>query len=246
MDMQITTAAASGPGLPEGKTLGSWVYERLRDDVVSGVLQPGQKLALDALRTRYDVGITPLREALYRLSASLLVVAEDQRGFRVAPASEAHRLEILQARHHIEALALRDAFRHATLEWDGRILTAFHVLKKTPMYQADEVHITRDWEVAHRNFHQAIYSGASSILKHFQSILWDHAARYRNMRPPVRVKGETLHHEHESIVNAIIDRDEEMACMLLRRHILGSSAAAIEALAGLAAKGSGLMVSAST
>jgi DNA-binding GntR family transcriptional regulator len=227
---EIVTDAAGGVPAPEGKTLGSWVYERLRDDVVAGVLKPGDKLALDALRQRYEVGITPLREALYRLSASLLVLAEDQRGFRVAPASEEHRLEILQARHHIEVLALRDAFRHGDLQWDGRILTAFHVLKNTPMHHADDERIARAWEVAHRDFHQAIYSGASSILRHFQSILWDHAARYRNLRPAVRGNEEKLSTEHQALVSAIIERDEEMACMLLKRHILGASAAKVDAL----------------
>lgn len=220
----------SGVQVPEGKTLGSWVFERLRDDVVAGVLKPGEKLALDALRKRYDVGITPLREALYRLSASLLVIAEDQRGFRVAPASEERRLEILHARHHIEVLALRDAFRHADLQWDGRILTTFHVLKNTPMHHADDERIARAWEVAHRDFHQAIYSGASFILRHFQSILWDHAARYRNLRPAVRGNEEKLYTEHQALINAIIERDEEMACMLLKRHILGTSAAKVEAM----------------
>jgi DNA-binding GntR family transcriptional regulator len=213
----------------DGQTLGSWVYERLRDDIVSGVLPPGQKLTLDSLKRRYDVGVTPLREALYRLSTSLLVVSEDQRGFRVAPASQAHRADILEARHNIETLTLRNAFRSADLAWDGRILTAFHVLKNTPMYEKDEITIAREWEVSHRNFHQAILSASSSsTLRHFQSILWDHAARYRNLNPPVRIKGESLYQEHQALVEAIIARDEEMACMLLRRHILGTAAQVME------------------
>ena len=71
-------------------TRGSLVYDRLRTDVISGELAPGQRLALDMLKERYQVGVTPLREALYRLSASLLVEAEDQRGFRVADISLQH------------------------------------------------------------------------------------------------------------------------------------------------------------
>lgn len=223
------TASAAPHALEEGKTLGSWVYDRLRDDVVTGILKPGQRLTLDSLKERYAVGITPLREALYRLSTSLLVVAEDQRGFRVAPVSPEHRADIMAARHHIETLALRNAFQYADLAWDGRILAAFHRLKNTPMYASDDATITREWEIAHRDFHQAVLSAAkSTTLLHFQNMLWDHAARYRNLNPPPRVKGEALYPEHEALVNAIIARDEEMACMLLRRHILGTASRMLE------------------
>lgn len=223
------TATAAVP-IEEGKTLGSWVYDRLLDDIVSGSLTPGQKLTLDSLKERYAVGITPLREALYRLSTSLLVTVEDQRGFRVAPVSPEHRADIMAARHHIETLALRNAFQSADLAWDGRILAAFHRLKNTPMYNDDEKKIARDWENAHRDFHQAVLSAAkSATLLHFQRMLWDHAARYRNLNPPARMKGEQLYPEHEALLNAIIARDEEMACMLLRRHILGTAAPLLEA-----------------
>src|SRR3546814_6982232 len=98
------TASAAMP-IEEGKTLGSLVYDRLLDDIVTGSLTPGQKLTLDSLKERYAVGITPLREALYRLSTSLLVTAEDQRGFRVAPVSPEHRADILAASHNTQTLA---------------------------------------------------------------------------------------------------------------------------------------------
>src|SRR5690554_5542948 len=79
-------------------TLTSRVYERLRDDIVLCRLAPGQKLGLDLLRERYQVGMTPLREALYRLSASNLVTLEDRKGFRVAPVSREHLSEVIELR----------------------------------------------------------------------------------------------------------------------------------------------------
>src|SRR3546814_836243 len=98
------TVTALLPIGEEGKTLGSWVYDRLRDDIIAGLLPPGQKLTLDTLKERYAVGATPLREALYRLSSSMLVIAEDQRGFRVAPVTLMHLEDIIASRQHIEVL----------------------------------------------------------------------------------------------------------------------------------------------
>lgn len=210
------------PAVDDSRTLGSRVYDLLRDDIIAGELAPGQKLTLDALKERYSVGTTPLREALYRLTTSLLVVAEDQRGFRVAPVSPEHKAEIVAARQHIEVLVLRDALEHGDVAWESRIVSAFHQFKNTPMYDDATGAITREWEVAHRNFHRAISSAArSTILLHFQAMLWDHAARYRNLRKPTVVQ-PTLHDEHESLVAAILDRDVEFACLLTRRHVAGT------------------------
>ena len=68
-------------------TLATAAYERLRQDIVGGRLIPGEKLRVDALRDRYEIGGSPLREALARLSAEGLVAQQEQKGFRVSAIS---------------------------------------------------------------------------------------------------------------------------------------------------------------
>jgi len=140
----------------EGKTLGSRVYDQLRDDIVAGNLAPGQRLTLGSLKERYVVGVTPLREALYRLTSSMLVMVEDQRGFRVAPISVEHLKDITSSREHIETLVLRDAFQRGGDLWKKRVYIAFEQLLHTPMHSPPNGLITREWEVEHRSFHQAV------------------------------------------------------------------------------------------
>ena len=84
-------------------TLASSVYDRLRGDILSGSLPPGEKLRTEALRARYEVGNSPIREALNRLSADGLVTREDQKGFRVAAASRADLEELVKTRCWLEA-----------------------------------------------------------------------------------------------------------------------------------------------
>lgn len=229
------SSIATVPYGEDAKTLGSWVYDRLRDDIVAGSLAPGQKLTLDSLKDRYAVGVTPLREALYRLSSSLLVQAEDQRGFRVAPVTVSHLEDIVFSRQHIETLVLRDAFHHGDAEWKTAISVAFEQLRQTPMYEVKGGPISRAWEAAHRRFHQAVLSAAHSrALLHFQTMLWDHAARYRNIVAPALLDEAELNGEHEELMRAIAADDEEMACLLLRRHILNAAAPVLRALAGQA------------
>ncbi|WP_298727576.1 GntR family transcriptional regulator [uncultured Ferrovibrio sp.] len=225
------SSTATPPFGEDAKTLASWVYDRLRDDIVAGSLAPGQKLTLDSLKERYTVGVTPLREALYRLSSSLLVEAEDQRGFRVAPVTVAHLQDIISSREHIETLVLRDAFRHGGEDWKAAIFAAFKLLERTPMYEMDNGPISRAWETAHRRFHQAVLSAArSKALLHFQTMLWDHAARYRNIVAPALLDEAELQAEHAELTRTIEQGDVEMACLLLRRHITNAAAPVLEAL----------------
>ena len=56
-----------------GITRASAVYEQLRWDITHGILEPGSKLRVEAISQRYEVGASPLREALSRMSAEGLV-----------------------------------------------------------------------------------------------------------------------------------------------------------------------------
>ena len=71
----------------EAKTLTDRAYQLLRNDIIHGVLAPGSKLRIEQLKQSYQVGATPLREALYRLTADGFVAVQGQRGFRVADMS---------------------------------------------------------------------------------------------------------------------------------------------------------------
>ncbi|HYS86404.1 MAG TPA: GntR family transcriptional regulator, partial [Bradyrhizobium sp.] len=89
------------------RTLTSAVLERLRADILSTKLVPGQKLHIAGLAKQFSVSLTAVREALSRLVADGLVQASDQRGFRVSPVSPADLEDVTRTRIDIEGLALR-------------------------------------------------------------------------------------------------------------------------------------------
>lgn len=208
------------PNTLEGKsTAGSRVYQRLRHDVISGELQPGQRLTLETLKNQYQVGMTPLREALYRLSASLLVITEDHQGFRVADISLEHLQQVLTAREHFECLILKESIARGDLAWEGRVISAHHALTRFPPYHPDGS-VSTDYLVAHRRFHYEILSGSQHFfLEHFQTVIWDHYARYRNLLSVERIDMATLASEHAQILDRVLAKDFEMAALVLGRHI---------------------------
>ena len=79
-------------------TLASSVFDKMRNDILSGELPPGEKLRVEYLRTRYGVGASPIREALNRLSVDGVVMRVDQKGFRVAEVSVAELDELIKTR----------------------------------------------------------------------------------------------------------------------------------------------------
>src|SRR5690606_33774306 len=208
-------------GWQSSSTLATQVYERLRDDIVLGVLAPNAKLGLDLLKERYGFGMTPLREALYRLSSSSLVTLEDRRGFRVASASPAHLAEVIELREATEIMLLKNAFKHADLTWEPQLVAAWHRLQRTADYKFNPGPYTRDWEAAHRSFHFALLSSARlPILREFHLTLWDHAARYRNL---ANAGGKEMPADvfdgHTKLMEAALARDQELATVLMRRHV---------------------------
>lgn len=201
-------------------TLASQVYERLRDDIVLGKLAPGQKLTLDLLKERYGLGMSPLREALHRLSASRLVTLEDRRGFRVAPISPGHLAEVIELREAIEAMLLQNSFKNASVRWESRVVAAYHSLQRAADYKFNPGPYTTSWEDAHREFHLALLSGARlPMLDEFHLTLWDHASRYRNLAYAGKPMSAEVFDGHQRLMEAALARDSDLACALLRRHI---------------------------
>ena len=94
------------------RSLTSAVQERLRADILSTRLLPGQKLHIAGLAKQFSVSLAAVREALSRLVADGLVQASDQRGFRVSPVSPADLRDVTQTRVDIEGLALRRSIEH--------------------------------------------------------------------------------------------------------------------------------------
>jgi GntR family carbon starvation induced transcriptional regulator len=202
------------------------IYERLRLDIVECRLKPGQKLRFDETRTTYQVGLSPLREALMRLASEGLVVLEDQRGFHVAPVSRTDLLDVTRMRQELESMALRMAIESGSDEWEAEVLAAYHRLSKVRkvfVSETEDPHsriINPQWEEHHRNFHRSLVSACGSPwLMHFRGLLYDQADRYR------RLSLQYLRHpradldEHRALMEAAITRDAIRAAELIKRHI---------------------------
>ena len=127
----------------------------LRADILAVRLQPDAELPLKILSYRYDVGLTPLREALTLLSGVGLVV-HDRRGFRVAPMSRTEFSDVAACRQRLEGMALALAIRSATPQWRRRLGEAREALAAVHARVGANEPIDEVWEERHRAFHFAL------------------------------------------------------------------------------------------
>ncbi|HTJ98981.1 MAG TPA: GntR family transcriptional regulator [Bordetella sp.] len=201
-------------------TLARMTYDRLRADVLDGQWKPGRKLLMHELRERYQVGASPLREALNRLASEQWVVHNDQRGFSVAQASQAQLDDLVATRISIESLALAQAFARRTPAWEEKLVLAFHRLTRTPRSIAEESYEENPtWERLHRAFHLTLLEGCGSpLLIGFCEQLYDHAYRYRQLAARKAYKHRHEMDEHRAIFDAIMEDRLDDAQRLLAEH----------------------------
>ena len=201
-------------------TLASSVYDRLRDDILCGALPPDEKLRTEALRARYGVGNSPIREALNRLSADGLVTREDQKGFRVAAASRDDLVELVKTRCWLEAIALRESIESGGDEWEESVVLQFHRLSRVRRSSSEGTYVINpEWEARHRAFHLALLSACGSRwLLQYCAQLNDQADRYRQLAIVVSYPKRNELVEHEAIMKAATDRNADEAVRLLLAH----------------------------
>ena len=201
----------------EPKTLTDQAYKRLREDIVHGKLNPGEKLRIEHMKQTYEVGATPLREALYRLSADGFVQVQGQRGFRVADMSLDELTDITNLRVVLEGMALSQSVHNSDDEWESRVVAAFHHLTKAENQKEPDI---QEWEVRNREFHLALVSCCNSPwLMRFYETLYDQHKRYRNISRIDRSNRRNVHAEHTTICDAALAKDVDTLCAANEQHI---------------------------
>ena len=214
----------SKPMAGEPATLASAAYERLRREIIGGAFPPGRKLHIRRLCERYQMGLSPVCEALNRVSRDGLVRQNDLRGFSVAPMSLEDLTDLTLTRCWLNELALRQAIARGDAAWEEGIVLAFHRFQRTS--QGEPAH-----ENAHRQFHASLIAacGAARLIAYCEQ-LFDAADRYRNLKQPHQLQERRKQDEHRAIMDAVLARDTEKAVALMNAHLRGTERIASEAL----------------
>jgi GntR family transcriptional regulator, rspAB operon transcriptional repressor len=206
--------SSSGPDPGAEESLAARVAGALRDEIVKGALEPGERIKQDAVAQRLEVSRLPVREALRELESEGLVLLERDVGARVAPLERANLLEIFLVRETLEPVLVAEAVRKI----DEPQLDFARALNEKAEQFANEGRVD-DYVSFDPEFHDAIFVAAEMPRVH--AIVKGHrnaAARYRHAYSHLaRISISVA--EHRMILEAVARRQAEDAAELHRIHI---------------------------
>jgi len=177
-------------------------------DIIRGVFAPLERLKIEQLVAFYDVGHSPVREAILLLSTSGLVVHEHHKGHRVAPVSFADYADLVGAYRRIYLLMLEIAVEKGDDAWEEAVIVQLHRSLKVEKNFDDPEH-REMWQRAYSGLHSTLLSGCGSpIMMRVWRDLGGRLERYVNLFADLEIDRALDHHsKHREIVEALVGRD---------------------------------------
>jgi DNA-binding GntR family transcriptional regulator len=193
----------------------------LIEAIVKGELSSGSKISEPELAKALNVSRGPLREALMRVEGLGLLERIPHVGARVIEFSPAKLAELYAVREALEGMAARLAARNISDEELSVLNTVLDTHQEHITHVDGQSYFRQHGDF---DFHYMIIKASRN--QHLISLLCNelyHLLRmYRYQSPRSHSRPSEALNEHHSILRAIAHRDEELAEMLMRRHISGS------------------------
>lgn len=207
--------------VPEQGTLADVAAHRLAHSIVTGELEQGQKLNEAELAERFGMGRGPLREALRHLEGMRLVKRIPNAGARVVVLDRKTLADLYGVREALEGMACRLAAAQMTDEEIAQLGKLLDRHEEQIKKQGGKVYAQSEGDL---DFHFQIARGSGNQMlmdmlgsEQYQLL---RMCRYRTSRNAQRTKPALS--QHRQIVDALRQRDGELAELLMRRHIQGA------------------------
>jgi DNA-binding GntR family transcriptional regulator len=194
------------------------VFNKLREDILSGVYQENEELKENTIGTELGVSRTPVREALRQLELEGLVTMIPNKGAYVTGITQKDIHDIYVIRSYLEGLCAKWACEHIT---EAQIEALEEILYLSD-FHARRSHYEQLVELDNK-FHELIYKASGSkILEHVLSDFHHYVERVRKITLAMPSRAKESSKEHAAIVDAIKKRDKELAEALAHEHIINT------------------------
>ena len=196
------------------------VFQRLRNDILSGKYQENEELKEVAIGEEMGVSRTPVREAFRQLELEGLIQIIPNKGAYVTGITLKDVEDIYMIRSLLEGLCARWASEHITKEQleemeENVYLSEFH---------ASKGHYDQMAEMDNR-FHEILYEASHSrILENQLNDFHQYVLRVRQKTLSNNVRSKASNEEHRQIMEAIKNKDAQSAEELANKHIINAYA----------------------
>ncbi len=195
-------------------SLADQVFEKLENDIITGVYPRGEILTELKLVEQLGVSRTPIREALRRLEQERLI-KDSGKGSVVLGITVEDLMDIMDIRQSVEGLAAYYATQNITPE---ELKTLQHIVQlQDYYYQTNDTDHLRQMD---DDFHDAIYAFSRRTVIHDTLLpLHRKTMRYRKISIEDHERLSRSIEEHRQIYTAIASKDAALARTLIQTHI---------------------------
>lgn len=217
------------------ETIAHRVFYQLSEAILSGELPPGSKIREPELARKLGISRGPLREAIRRLQERKLVTSSPRLGARVVVLTPALLREIFIVREALEGIAAREAAKTITDEEIANLRALLKAHEKqfsegnSPIYMQG---------LADADFHFAIVrcTRNQTLITLLCDEYYQLIRLYRQQHRLVSGRARRAFVEHCRILDALADRDADLAELLMRRHVAASRAGMEQSMRELEAR----------
>ena len=190
------------------------VYDRIRWDIVHGVLRPNEALVETELAERLGVSRTPVRESLLRLAGNGLIISRRRRWYVYEHTADEIQ-KIYEVRAANEGYAARLCCERASEEQLQAIASAHTTVNRA---SADERVSAND------AFHDQINHACGN--QRLISLITENRLFHFNLRLAAAYTPDELERssgQHADLVGAVLARDADRAEAIVREHVLDAA-----------------------
>ena len=211
------------------------VYEALREEIVAGRFEPGEKLIISSLAQQFGTSESPVREALKRLQEHRLIDMSPYTGYFVRQYSIKELEDLWMIRSALETLAIREIVERT----DGKATPAVREAAECFERCVAENNLS-EYRYCNKRFHMELYGMTLNFrLCELIDNIWEEAERSSIVFEIRKDRAANSVLEHRRLLEALADRDADRAIDILNKHretnlkIIRSRAAEEERIIGL-------------
>lgn len=210
-----TRPALRTEGFEPARSVGNRLYARLRDDILTGELRPGQALSETRLATDHGISRTPVREVIQRLVNDGLVRVVPQIGSFVAPINLAAVADSQFIRESLECHAVARAAERVSDAQGGAIREQIAFQARAVQTGDQSDFFRRDEEMHRFILHIAGHASVWDLIASVKAQL----DRVRHLSLEDSTWLSMIFRQHEEIAEYVTARDAVAATNAMRQHL---------------------------
>lgn len=215
------------------RTIRQRVYDALKEQILTGIIRPGQLVSLRKLADHFGVSQMPVREALWQLESEQVICIEANRRMYVNTLSPEEMEECLRVRLLVESHAAERAARLRPDEAVSEVEMIFQTM-------VDSIADPSIYIVKNKELHFTIYSCAESpILLHLIERLWMRVGPYFFIHADDNPQLRDTQELHAEMVRGFREKNPETLVQALREDLRSTAAFLLPKLSQLETTGMG-------